>query len=453
MVSQSSLYPSSAVFTVGLEYAPSEPVEKIDPGRSAKPPNDQTFDLAVVEFNDDGSLVDPAQRSEAVDCISAARESNPNGALVVVFIHGWHHSARPDDKHFAEFRRILMSLTLREAERYHPEPSGRRVVGIYLAWQGDPPSGFAALNDTWLTHLSFFGRYRTAKKIGDGNAFGMTIKEIVERTKGPPPSAMPQQPESPLTFLGHSMGALMLESAFLALLRHGDTALAPASASSTAKCVQVKHLGTPVSFPDAVIAINSAADSRITRAIVEELGARNLSKSASSNGISFSPPLFVSATATHDWATRLIWRFAPFNFFRKTGGHDKTLLTHALNRSEADVICLRKSAPDFGQGWSCLRPPEPAGVASPKISIDLPEREPSLTNGDPNFKRYRLAPLGDQEQAHRAWIFQLPPSVSKEHNDIFNLRLSLFILSLMQISGAVASLAEDWQDNFEPLPD
>ena len=447
--SQSSLFPSGAVFTVGREWVP---VEKVSPE------NDPTFDLAVVEFNDDGSLADAGQKRAVADCITAARRSNRNGALVVVFIHGWHHTARWDpsdgtgDNHFAGFRKILMGLTLREAERSGPDGlAGRRVVGVYLAWQGDPAS-FGLLRETWLTHLSFLNRYYTAKRIGDGDALRMTISEIVDCTKAPPPREMPHQPESPLTLVGHSMGALMLESAFLALLVNSDTALIKAPAPPSRSVVQVMRAREFVSFPDVVIGLNSAADSRITKAIVRELELRKLSKSVSSGEISYSPPLFVSATSTDDWVTKVIWRFAPFNYFRKTGGHDKTLFTHTFDTLEPNVICLAKGGLDFGQSWSCLRHPNPPGAPSPAIPIDLPERDRSDKSDRPNHTRYQLTPLAGYEQKHLAWIFQLPPRISAEHNDIFNARSSLLMLALMQISGAVMSLAKEWEDNFEPLP-
>jgi hypothetical protein len=48
------------------------------------------------------------------------------------------------------------------------------------------------------------------------------------------------------------------------------------------------------------------------------------------------------------------------------------------------------------------------------------------------------------------WIFQVPPEVIKDHNDIFNSKARSLILALIQISGAVASLAEDWAHSFEP---
>jgi hypothetical protein len=461
MAGQSSLFPSGAVFTVARELVPSPPSEyreKVSLGREDRPPSDPTFDLAVIEFNDDGSFVDAGQKRAVADCIAAARRSNRNGALVVIFIHGWHHTARWDpsegsgDTHFAAFRKVLMSLALREAERYRPEgPIGRRVVGVYLAWQGDPTSWFGLLRETWLTHFTFFGRYGTAKRIGSGDALRMTIREIVDCTKGPPPRETPDQPESPLTLVGHSMGALMLESAFLALLADRDAAPIKAPAPYPRSCVQVMRAGEAVSFPDVVIGLNSAADSRITRAVVRELEARQLSKSVNSEAISYSPPLFVSATSTDDWVTKVIWRLA-FNFFRRTGGHDRTLFTHTFNALESNVMCSPKIGKlEFGQNWSCLRLPHPPDAPSPAIPIDLPELDRS-EEGGPSHIRYQLSPLAGRDRKNLAWIFQLPPRISAEHNDIFNTRSSLLMLALMQISGAVMSLAEEWKDNFEPLP-
>jgi hypothetical protein len=155
---------------------------------------------------------------------------------VVLFIHGWHHSARwdtgkyashwdanaEDDQHFRQFRRVLMSLAVRESERYLPtgEGGGQRVVGIYLGWNGDPTSWFGSwLSRTDATVASFYGRYATAEKVGGGHPMREVIRTIVEITKVP----MRDRPESPLVLAGHSMGALVLEAAFLALLREaGD---------------------------------------------------------------------------------------------------------------------------------------------------------------------------------------------------------------------------------------
>ena len=108
-------------------------------------------------------------------------------------------------KPFKEFRRVLMTLALRELERYRPNGTlARRVVGVLVAWNGDPS------DSRWsgvpvLTHTSFWNRYRTAKNIGKGEAMRDVIEMIVEHTKAPLED-MPQLADSPLILIGHSMG-------------------------------------------------------------------------------------------------------------------------------------------------------------------------------------------------------------------------------------------------------
>jgi hypothetical protein len=170
-----TLFPNGSVFCVESN--------GVRPGFGNRPPNDPSFDVAVIEFENDGSFTDSGQLKATVDGIAAARDANPYGALVVLFIHGWHHSAKwdvdkyvsqwnaaaEDDQHFRQFRRVLMGLVKREAERYLATGDrGRRVVGIYLGWNGDPISWFGS----WLshtehaTHLSFYNRYKVAEAVG-----------------------------------------------------------------------------------------------------------------------------------------------------------------------------------------------------------------------------------------------------------------------------------------------
>ena len=64
--------------------------------------------------------------------------------------------------------------------------------------------------------------------------------------------------ESPLVVIGHSMGALMLEAAFLALLKGNPQSLVKQRAEPTTGTVEIRRAGQLVSFPDVMIALNSA---------------------------------------------------------------------------------------------------------------------------------------------------------------------------------------------------
>ena len=157
-------------------------------------------------------------------------------------------------------------------------------------------------------------------------------------------------------------------------------------------------------FPDLILALNSAAHSRIAKRILRALPC-SLRKTASSGTghIQFAPPIMMSVTSTADKDTQVRWRFAQLvsGFWRKTDGHDASLFTHDF------VLTLAQS-------------------------------------------RCTIRPLGDANERRLMWVFQVPREVIKDHNDIFNSTARSLILALIQISGAVASLAVDWGDSFEP---
>jgi hypothetical protein len=196
--------PNNSVFTIQRDGA-------IQDGCADKQPNDQSIDISIIQFNDDGSFAKPRQLQAALSCITHARRENPNGALVVLLIHGWHHSAswntrtNKGDSNFAEFRRVLMTLALREAERYVPGPAGRRVVGVYIGWNGDPTKGMLShMNEI----LSFWNRYKVATRIAQSSNIRQALGAVIDQTKETLDSKVTAQ--SPLVMIGHSMGAMFL---------------------------------------------------------------------------------------------------------------------------------------------------------------------------------------------------------------------------------------------------
>jgi hypothetical protein len=355
------------------------------------------------------------------------------GVLVVVFIHGWHHNARwartaevaasaPDgDSHFHSFRLILEALALREAERYAAEiadgrrvevADGRRVIGVYVGWNGDPLPPFLRKPGI-LSYLTFWDRYRTAKRIGASPDFKKILARLIGVTK-PTVDAIEEARENVLILIGHSMGALMLENAFLSLLESGDLSVCGQRRQSR-NVVNVKTGDASVNIPDLLLAVNSAADSSIAKRIWRILRERDVSKVASSSSVEYSPPVVMSATSVSDHATRWAWRLAQFsNFRRRTDGNDESLRTHRLKLEDPDVECLRRDEDlDYGQNWHCLRRPQPPrGAATPEIRIDLPTRERRGVEDKPvPHARYLLAPVGSPHAAKLMWAFQVPSEI------------------------------------------
>ena len=170
---------------------------------------------------------------------------------------------------------------------------------------------------------------------------------------------------------------------------------------------------------------------------------------------------------SRDMATRLIWRFANLPW-HKTAGHNRSLFTHELRTRGEETLCaaaaLGSLAVSFGQPWHCLRYPDPPKADFPSVPIDLPKAIPlqEYERVLPQHIRYVLKPLGEKkgvlglvrhkatlDDLHPFWIFRMPPAISSSYNDIFNFRSSLLIMALLQISGAIMSLAKGWEEVFE----
>jgi hypothetical protein len=468
MATTPNSYAAGSVFTIDLVLGTKERRHAVEAPTSDVEPNKASFDLAVVQFKDDGTYLNPSQIDAAEDCIRKARTSKPNsnGAMVIVFIHGWHHGAHwkrtasttasdPDgDDHFHSFRLILESLALREAERYSAggKPAGRRVVGVYIGWNGDPEGSWIS-GLPIIRHGTFWNRYRVAERIGGHAQFRESIRRVVNSTKEPVtvPTDQPPtlRPESPLVLIGHSMGALMLQSAYAALLEDQQQPLQRQRLQPAPATVAIRSGDTLVSFPDLVLSLNSAADSAIAKRIIRALEQRSMKKDAAAGEIRYSPPLLISVTSTADSDTRDTWARAKPG--RKTDGNDSSLFTHSFVLGASVVTCKPGETVDMGQNWHCLRRPQPPSIETPDIPIDLPTRE---RNGRDDVAvphaRYVITATGDKKQPHLMWAFQVPPELIKDHNDIFNSRARSLVLGLIQVSGAVASIAENWEKSFEP---
>jgi hypothetical protein len=447
--------------------------------------NDESFDVAVIRLKDDGSFMKPDELKAAANVITNARQANVNGVVVVVFIHGWHHNAAWDtttnsgDQHFSEFRRVLMTLTLREAERKNNDKQSitRRVIGVYIGWNGEPAKGLLR-HIPLLKNLTFWNRLSTAEKISESMPIQEALREIVYRTKKTenPWNIHTQKSQtgrdSPLIFLGHSMGALILERAFLKVLQNSADDVLLEHDPGQARPVKVTRGDKPVVFPDLLLLVNSAAGSDTAIILIKKLEDLKIKKEVKSGSIKFSSPLVVSMTSPCDVVTRIIWRLGNWQLaippWRKTEGHDRSLFTHEFANDRQEVKCVAKRGKNlddwsFGQAWHCLRFPEPENSNRPAFRIDLPKGFPldEMNTSKRQHVRYVLRPLaqpgrsnvpessGKDEYVCPFWIFQIPPDISASHSDLFNYRSSLLILALMQICGEVMSLANTWEEVFQ----
>jgi hypothetical protein len=122
------------------------------------------FTLGVIELSDDGHVKDEVQKEQVFRMVREI--AGENGATVLTFVHGWHHSADVCDSNLACFRNVLQGIS-DDPDRVNKGP----VIGIYLGWRGD------SCSIQKLQGLTFYNRKRTAHRIGE-NAGSKLLLEL-----------------------------------------------------------------------------------------------------------------------------------------------------------------------------------------------------------------------------------------------------------------------------------
>jgi hypothetical protein len=109
-----------------------------------------------------GILEDEVQKEQVFRMVREI--AGEKGAVVLTFVHGWHHGADVCDSNLACFRNVLQAIS-EDPDRANPGP----VIGIYLGWRGDSARR--------LKGTTFYNRKRTAHRIGE-NAGSKILLEL-----------------------------------------------------------------------------------------------------------------------------------------------------------------------------------------------------------------------------------------------------------------------------------
>lgn len=159
------------------------------------------FLLGFVEIDDQGQIRDRRQMTALINNLyaAAAKES----LLINVFVHGWHHSAAPDDSNVKDFTKALANLSKIEHRTKHNNHK-RKVVGVYVGWRGD------SITVPVINGLTFWDRKNTAQDVGYLGVTELLLKleEVANvRNSIAPPI------KSRLVIIGHSFGGAVVYSA------------------------------------------------------------------------------------------------------------------------------------------------------------------------------------------------------------------------------------------------
>lgn len=167
--------------------------------------------LGFVEFDDQGQIWDRKQMWAVIDRLNA--EAAEKDLLMVVFAHGWKHSAAAGDGNIETFRKVLARLS--EDELHISRKTGlpaRRVVGVYLGWRGE------SVNIPYLDNVTFWDRKSTAQVVGHGGVTEVLSRmELVKRDKD---STVPGGSSGTrLAVIGHSFGGAAVYTSLAQILQ------------------------------------------------------------------------------------------------------------------------------------------------------------------------------------------------------------------------------------------
>ncbi len=263
---------------------------------------DGDFQLAFVEFGDDGTAWSAAQRQRVIKTVTDAGE--PNGIALLVFVHGWRHNANVCDDNVACFRQVLQSFAIREHTLNGAHP--RSVVGVYLGWRG-----LSSCTEP-LTTTSIWRR----KNIGE-NLGARAGREVLRQLMTAFGSVKDGHPNSRLIIAGHSLGAGVVFSAVTPLLLQRLHDAIPQDAQNRT----IKRIDTldvtpesptqtpPVPLPDLVLLLNPAFEAELYKPIqlqLSSMAARNIQFD------SCQQPLMMTISSSHDGATKGIFFLGQF---------------------------------------------------------------------------------------------------------------------------------------------
>ena len=169
------------------------------------------YRLGFIEYDDQGMVRSPERQKQLLDHFYrlAARQD----VLLLTFVHGWHHSAKPKDENIAEFRKLLAQVSATETlDSDRQGRVARAVLGVFIGWRGD------SIDIEYLNTVTFWDRKNTAHEVGRQGVTQVLLKleELVNIRR----SLKEDDPASTsrLVVIGHSFGGAVVYSALQKVL-------------------------------------------------------------------------------------------------------------------------------------------------------------------------------------------------------------------------------------------
>src|SRR6266404_3255380 len=370
------------------------------------------YQIAFVEFGEQGSYQDTTQLQNAVDLIQHTAKP-----LVITYVHGWQNNASSAD--VERFSGLLSRLSRAPLIRAH----GFNVLGIYLGWRGKLTSVPV------LTQLTFYNRKAAAERIASNFDCYDAIAAISETAR-----KYHDKGSQYTILLGHSFGGLIVERA----VAHAINAEMHAHADAER-----------VRPADLILTVNPASDSILTRQMIAALYSLRTEDTR---------PFLVSITSSSDAATGLAFPIGSsiaaaskvFNkvpppgprsdveserrYYTSTPGHNTLLINHVTENIHNPI----HSPGDR----SALETNLTHNLRGDVFALDAPNKMLDL---------WKIKPVGDVDVPY--WNVKVDPSIIKNHGDLWNPKAEAMMAGIFRMANPMLNPKAKQPANLQRAPD
>ncbi len=392
---------------------------------------DAGYLLGFIEFDDQGQVFERQQMDAVLTALQT--EAASTNLLMVVFVHGWKHSAAPGDTNIETFRRSLERIS--ELESRISRETGaeaRKVVGIYLGWRGG--------SITWpgVKELTFWDRKNTAHKVGHGGVTEVVSRlELVRKTKDAMEGEQGRS-RTRLVVIGHSFGGAVVYSALSQILAAGfvDT-VGPAGTITDVK-----------GFGDLVVLINPAFEATLFTSLSD----------MSNERASYFPaqlPVIAVLTSEADDATKRAFPMGRWfsTFFEKhreeTRKNGVTGEAEVIDQKQANITTVGHFEPYRTHYLRAAvepgaeSPDQPSVEASVERFFDVSSRWENDAPGSViEFEGSVLERTANSAGRNPYLVIRVDEQLIRDHNDIDDWRIASFVRQLILIAGQSEDLQE-----------
>ena len=208
---------------------------------------------------------------------------------MVVFVHGWFHSAGTDDDNVQRFKCALNNIQSIEGN------ADKEVIGVYVGWRG------ASWTIPGIKFVTFWDRKNTSDEIGRGSLVEFLTR--LEQTVKPP-----DDDRNKLMLVGHSFGASVVFNSIAPILMERFLLDTARLASKTAGGHSQSKAGLVSGYGDLVVLVNPAIEA--TR-IMPFFSMLNAYTGEQPNLFAPGQPArLVVLSSEGDWATRVTFPVA-----------------------------------------------------------------------------------------------------------------------------------------------